>query len=149
MTTISEQVQKAFELATWLHATQKDKAGLPYILHPQRVAERVRLSGGTWVQEAAAWLHDSVEDTDATFARLEAEGIASSVIELVFAMTKHEHETIEQYYSNIKQTPGAILIKLCDIYDNLDPARLAYLDVETRLRLRRKYAKALVLLTEE
>ena len=36
----------------------------PFIVHPQRVAERVKFFGGDHIGIIAAWLHDVIEDCD-------------------------------------------------------------------------------------
>lgn len=48
----------------------------------------------------------------------------------------------EFYYRNIKANPGALMVKLADINDNLQEWRLTYLPQETQIRLRQKSAKA-------
>ncbi len=53
----------------------------------------------------------------------------------------------EFYYSNIRKNPGALMVKLADIHDNLQEWRLAYLPEKTQHRLRAKYARAIELLT--
>lgn len=42
----------------------------PYIVHPAAVAKTIRDIGGTREMIAAAWLHDTVEDTDATIQEI-------------------------------------------------------------------------------
>ena len=62
-------VVEAKMFATAAHAAigQKRKySGDDYIVHPQRVAAIVEKHGGTDEMIAAAWLHDTVEDTDVT-----------------------------------------------------------------------------------
>ena len=51
------------------------------------------------------------------------------------------------YYSAIRNNPLALRVKLADIADNADEARLALLDEKTADRLRRKYARARKALT--
>jgi len=54
-------------LAEELHANQKRKASIvpevPYLSHLMTVAGMVQEYGGSDVAVAAAWLHDSIEDT--------------------------------------------------------------------------------------
>lgn len=50
------------------------------------------------------------------------------------------------YYSQIRLNPGAVMVKLADINDNLQEWRLSYLPDATQARLRVKYAKAKTLL---
>lgn len=143
----NEVVLKAAEIATELHAGQKDKAGFPYILHPQRVAEMVRLSGGNWAQEAAAWLHDVLEDTTCTSQDLLRRDIPAIVVSLVEILTKRASEPTETYLLNVHASAPACEIKVCDIHDNLSPVRLCYLPLSDQARLRRKYGQYLVTLS--
>lgn len=144
-------LEGAIALATKLHAGQVDKSGRPYMGHLERVAEMVRRSGGNWVQEMAAWLHDSLEDTEATEDLLWKMGVPRMVIELVVCMTHDKSVPNEVYWRQIREIggPATVLVKLCDCYDNLDPSRMCYLPVEAQTRLRRKYANAILALTEE
>jgi guanosine-3',5'-bis(diphosphate) 3'-pyrophosphohydrolase len=52
-------IEKALQIAAKAHEGQKDKEGLPYILHPLRVVHRVQ---GEEAQIVAV-LHDVIEDT--------------------------------------------------------------------------------------
>lgn len=146
MTTATASLDEAIALASTMHAGQLDKGGRPYLGHLERVANMVRLSGGDWVQEMAAWLHDSIEDTGATGAQLLAAGIPGIVLNIVLAMTHPEGEPNVDYWMRVRSYEPARLVKLCDIYDNLDPSRMCYLDQPTQDRLRSKYAMALVAL---
>jgi (p)ppGpp synthase/HD superfamily hydrolase len=137
-------VSLAIELANEYHAGQIDKSGRPYLGHLERTATKVRFSGGTWVQEAAAWLHDSLEDTEATAAALLKAGIPMGVMKIVKAMTHIKGVSNHDYWCGIREEPSAVLVKLCDIYDNLDPARMCYVDHEKQKRLRTKYAHAIM-----
>ena len=55
----SIDVAAARALATKAHEGQTDKAGLPYITHPERVALRMESPE----LQVIGWLHDTVEDT--------------------------------------------------------------------------------------
>jgi (p)ppGpp synthase/HD superfamily hydrolase len=145
-TVVANELNKVIRLAANLHAGQTDKSGRPYLGHAERVANMVRNSGGTWVQEQAAWLHDAIEDTEATPQFLLDKGIPSTVVDIIRAMTHGNNEPNINYWQRIVHTPGARLVKLCDIYDNLDPSRLCYLDEKTQERLIGKYASALAVL---
>lgn len=64
-------VERAEEYGRAVHADQKRKyTGEPYAIHLQEVATLVRLTGAREEVEAAAWLHDSIEDQGATVADL-------------------------------------------------------------------------------
>lgn len=138
-------VERAKDLAHRAHAGQVDKAGQPYIEHVVRVAEAVR---GDDDAEVLAWLHDVLEDAEAAY-RSEAMDVANELalcIEL-FAITRKPGQTGASYYENVRRLLIALRVKLADIADNSDEARLALLDEKTAARLRRKYAKALKMLT--
>ena len=51
----STDVEAAKALATRAHSGQTDKAGLPYITHPERVAGRL----DTLEEQVVGWLHDT------------------------------------------------------------------------------------------
>ncbi|MET9467060.1 HD domain-containing protein [Streptomyces sp. NPDC006544] len=127
-------------LARAAHEGQTDKAGRPYAEHLAAVAEGVRLRGGTAEQQAAAWLHDAIEDDALTLAWLESAGLPSSVKEMVLSLSKRPGEPVEEYAARVLATPGALLVKEADLAHNADPARLAVLDAATRDRLSAKYA---------
>jgi len=140
----------ARHLASFAHAGQTDKAGEPYIYHPQRVTHRVMdhpafdsLSVAN--KDAAimvAWLHDVIEDTEITDQALMDLGCPQLVRSAVWRLTRLPDVSAEDYYAGIAADPIALLVKECDIADNADPARLALLDSATQERLTRKYAKA-------
>ena len=73
---MADLVERARIFATAAHAAvgQKRKyTGKDYIVHPEEVAEIVKRNGGTSEMIAAAWLHDTVEDTQVTFEQIEDE----------------------------------------------------------------------------
>jgi hypothetical protein len=129
-------------VATQAHEGQVDKAGAPYITHPRRVAARVAARGGTVEQQAAALLHDVLEDTSLTVEQLPLLGVPASVVDAVLALTKHDDEPYEEAVARAARHPVAHLVKRCDVDDNADPDRLARLDAPTRQRLEAKYAGA-------
>ncbi|MFJ3832342.1 HD domain-containing protein [Streptomyces sp. NPDC090046] len=122
------------------HEGQTDKAGRPYAEHLAAVAEGVRLRGGSAEQQAAAWLHDSIEDEALSLTWLDAAALPQTVKDIVIALTKRPGEPVEQYAARILDTPGALLVKEADIAHNADPVRLSVLDDPTRERLSAKYA---------
>lgn len=129
-------------IARAAHEGQVDKAGQAYIAHPARLAAAVRGDDAV----AVAWLHDVVEDTAVTLSDLETL-FPPEIVAAVDAITRRDGETPEEYYARIRTTPLAVTVKLADIADNADPARLALLDEKTRNRLTRKYARSLNALT--
>jgi (p)ppGpp synthase/HD superfamily hydrolase len=159
----------AIELAFYAHRHQTDKAGLPYFKHPKRVMKSVQAQGGLPYVQMAAILHDVTEDTAFTCSMLLALGFPEGAVEIVRLVDRDYSrkgweldtalwktledeppaymESAESYYYHfIKANPGALMVKLADINDNLQEWRLTYLPAETQARLREKYAKAKVLL---
>ena len=147
----NDQIPIARAIATLAHKGQVDKAGKPYIGHPERVAAIVDV--GDPLDEdmiAAAWLHDTLEDSFFTADDLLAAGITQDVVDTVVAVTRAPDEQPVDYYNRIKiDGEWAISIKRADIEDNTDPRHLAQLDDATIVRLVKKYAKALALLDGE
>jgi (p)ppGpp synthase/HD superfamily hydrolase len=129
----------AQRIATQAHVGQTDKAGRPYIGHPSRVAARL---AGDEQAEAAAWLHDVLEDTVTTATDLAALGIPATVVAAVEALTRRNGEAPDDYYARVAANPLALTVKQADIADNADPQRLAQLDPAVRQRLRAKYDHA-------
>jgi (p)ppGpp synthase/HD superfamily hydrolase len=134
----------ADRIAVAAHAGQVDKAGADYITHPRRVAERVVPS--TPETRAAALLHDVLEDTEVSVEDLAAQGIPVEVVRALKLLDRGRSPSPERYYAAIRGNAIALAVKLADIADNSDPARLALLDEQTQPRLRRKYSKALTAL---
>jgi (p)ppGpp synthase/HD superfamily hydrolase len=143
---MSDLVQRAKELAYRAHAGQVDKAGRPYIEHVARVAAAVSNDPEA---EAVAWLHDVPEDCPRHIH--EVEWFPSKVKIGVILLMRVAHGAVadRRYYEAIKGNPLAIRVKLADIADNSDEARLALLDPKTADRLRRKYRRALEMLGQQ
>ncbi len=133
-------------LARAAHEGQTDKAGRPYAEHLAAVAEGVRIRGGSPEQQAAAWLHDAVEDEALSREWLDSAALPQPVKDMVLAVTKRPGEPPEEYTARILATPGALLVKEADLAHNADPVRLSALDGPTRERLTAKYARVRSLL---
>lgn len=135
-------IDRARRLACEAHAGQRDKAGEAYILHVARVAEAVR---GHQDAEVVAWLHDVMEDCgDEYIDRLYS--FPGFIVRWCTLLNRGTQATDEAYYRWIKSDPVALKVKLADIADNANEARLALLDEKTADRLRRKYMKARAML---
>ena len=143
MIPLDELVGRAEALARSAHAGQVDKAGAPYAQHPERVAAAVT---GDPQAQAAAWLHDVVEDTSTSLADLRAAGFPEPVIAAVDALTRRPDEPGDNYYARVAADPLALRVKRADIADNSSRERLGRLDEATQIPLRHKYAHALATL---
>ncbi len=83
-------INRALVFATTAHAEvgqQRKYTGEPYIVHPIEVMMMVRKHGGTDEMQAAALLHDVVEDTDRTLQEVE-EAFGPVVAGLVDELTE-------------------------------------------------------------
>ncbi|WP_267473061.1 HD domain-containing protein [Stenotrophomonas rhizophila] len=125
-------------MARRAHASQRDKAGRPYIGHVARVAARVE---GDADAQAVAWLHDVVEDCPEFAA--EVSTFPAHIRTAVACLTRRAEVAPAAYYAAIRANPLALKVKLADIADNSDPARLQYLPADQAQRLADKYAHAL------
>ena len=134
-------VERARTLAMEAHAGQVDKAGHPYIGHVGRVAAAVR---GDDEAEAVAWLHDVIEDCPAFAGQVQA--FPAPLQDAVRLLSRTSAADADTYYARISADPLALKVKLADIADNADEARLASLDAATAERLRDKYRRALAAL---
>lgn len=134
-------VARARTLAMEAHAGQVDKAGHPYIGHVGRVAAAVR---GDDEAEAVAWLHDVIEDCPAFAGQVQA--FPAPLQDAVRLLSRTSAADADTYYARISADPLALKVKLADIADNADEARLASLDAATAERLRDKYRRALAAL---
>ena len=121
-------VVEAKMFATAAHAAvgQKRKySGDDYIVHPQRVAAIVEKHGGTDEMIAAAWLHDTVEDTDVTpilITKMFGVEVASIVegltdISLPEDGNRAKRKSIDRMHSANASTE-AQFVKCADIIDN-------------------------------
>ena len=139
-------VEFARQMATAAHDGQVDRAGQPYIGHPERVAERTQALCAeeapqlTEMAVTAAWLHDVLEDTPLTSDDLCAAGFSEAVIGTVEALTTTGDEPMDDYAARVAALPAAVIVKRADLADNGDPVRLDRLDPATRDRLEKKYA---------
>ena len=113
-------IERAIEIASSAHAGQRDKAGQPYIFHPLRVMLRVN----TEHEQMAAVLHDVVEDTSVTLARLEQEGFPAEVLRAIAALTKLPGETRLDAAMRAAADPVARVVKLADNAENMDLSRI-------------------------
>ena len=99
--------------------------GEPYIVHPAAVVKLVSGVPHTEEMLAAAWLHDTVEDTDTTIEEIQSE-FGKEVAELVEMLTdvskpEDGNRTIRKALDRhhlAEASPEAKTIKLADLIDN-------------------------------
>ena len=122
------KLEKAELFAKEKHAKMTKARTTPYSVHLESVVSRLKSIG--IVNEdvlCAAWLHDTIEDTDTRFDDI-FEQFGRDVAILVSSLSKDANlprkERESQYVMQLKNAPfEAKLIKLCDIAANLSDLR--------------------------
>lgn len=113
-------LELAITLAAGAHRGQTDKGGQPYILHPLRVMAAME----TNQERIVAVLHDAVEDSpDVRLPEIEAT-FGTRIAAAIDALTKRDGEDYDAYLDRVKADEIAIKVKLADLKDNSDLARL-------------------------
>ena len=125
---MSELVERASDYATRAHQRidqRRKYSKQPYHVHLQAVARLVASVSDDEEAIAAAWLHDTVEDTPATLEDIE-ENFGQSVAELVEELTdvskpsdgnRAKRKAIDRSYI-AQASPRAKTVKLADLIDN-------------------------------
>ncbi|MCH2175428.1 MAG: HD domain-containing protein [Lentisphaeria bacterium] len=121
-------VSKAKEFASNAHAAVNQKRKYthdPYIIHPAAVAKKVASVTSDQNLIAAAWLHDTVEDTNVTIEQIEDE-FGKNIGLLVESLTdvskpsdgnRKIRKEIDRLHTK-QASPGAKTVKLADLIDN-------------------------------
>lgn len=125
---------RILQFAAIKHEGQFRQGGAPYITHPIAVAELLKSMGCDPEVVAAGFLHDIVEDTDAT----DEEIITISnknVLDLVKQVTKPKDEPLDMVAYIGGMDVRAVLLKLADRIHNIQCA------VTATPSFRRKYLK--------
>jgi len=136
--------ERALALASSVHKDQVDKSGEPYLGHCRRVMDKLDSDD----ERAVAALHDIIEDTPTTADDLR-KLFPGHIVDAVVALTRVDGVAPEVYYKGIKADPLALQVKLADLHDNLDPQRVRRLDLALAARLRAKYGKAYLALSDD
>jgi len=125
MESVRKLEQKALEFAVIKHGDQKRRdSGIPYVVHPIRVAGYVREFYHELDFYIAALLHDVLEDTDATEQEISTE-FGSNVLRIVKEVTSDKEKIkeigkVEYLRRKIEHMPPeAVFLKACDRLDNI------------------------------
>lgn len=136
---------EALKLAVKAHAGQLDKSGQPYILHPIAVAEAVAAHGRNLDVDVeglvvvALW-HDVLEDTD--YTNWTPSWFTEEQIAGILAITRQESEPYVDYINRVCEDRYARIVKLADLWHNLQPERQACLPSKEAASLEKRYLKA-------
>jgi GTP diphosphokinase / guanosine-3',5'-bis(diphosphate) 3'-diphosphatase len=102
-----ELLRRAHDTAAEAHEGQIRKTGDPYITHPVAVAHMLAQYGLDADTIAAAFLHDTVEDTPLTLAQVEKD-FGKDIAQLIDGVTKLDRVR----YSNREQAQAASIRKM-------------------------------------
>ena len=125
---ISEDVKQALNYATQAHSKQTRSDGEPYIGHPVRAANTIKQykqSHNIDAIIAAAYLHDTIEDTDTTHEALHdlfGGLVASLVLELTSDLEQIKKVGKKEYLAKkmaYDMSSYGLVIKLADRLDNV------------------------------
>jgi len=117
-----DALERAIGLAVESHHGQRDKAGLPYILHLLRVMHLV----SDPVEKQAAVLHDYIEDVSGSVEELRSHAISEPAIQAIVHLTKPEQMSYFEYVIRLSSDPIATTVKLADLEDNYRIGRVVY-----------------------
>ncbi len=122
-------IQQAKAFATKAHASidqRRKYTGLPYIVHPEAVADLVAATGAEPEVIAAAWLHDVVEDTPVTLEQVRrefGEEVGLLVDDLTDVSRRSDGNRATRVAIDREHTARADVraktVKLADVVDNL------------------------------
>lgn len=140
---LSKDVDTAKAWAYRLHDGQVDKAGRPYVTHPERVAGRMN----TPEEQVVGWLHDTVEDTGLTLQEIENQ-FGSETAAAVDAISRRDGEEWAEYLKRVKKNEVARKVKISDLIDNSNLSRIPNVTLRDVDRQER-YNKALRFMMEE
>ncbi|WP_434779450.1 hypothetical protein [Neisseria sp. Ec49-e6-T10] len=137
-------IEVALQLALDAHKGQVDKGGQAYILHPLRLM--MRFSDET--MQIISLLHDVVEDSDITLEQIAQLGFDQTIIDALNVLTKKEQEPYEQFIQRVSTNRLAIQVKIADLKDNLNIARIPHeLTQKDLLRLNKYHCALMYLLS--
>jgi hypothetical protein len=151
---------EALKHAIRAHAGAVDKCGQPYILHPIAVAEAVEdapqlCEFDLETAAVAALLHDVWEETEYRIPFAPSPGHAAAELpEVLDLLTHRRDETYSAYIGRLCDPDDLLgcplpslqrvarLVKLADLWHNVQPERLMCLPSAEALSLSRRYWKA-------
>jgi len=102
-----ELLRRAYDTASRAHEGQVRKTGDPYITHPVAVAHMLAQYGLDADTIAAAFLHDTIEDTPVTLSQVEHD-FGTEIAQLIDGVTKLDRVR----YSNREQAQAASIRKM-------------------------------------
>ena len=108
-----ERITKAYNRAYALHDGQFRKSGEPYIVHPLAVAYILSELSVEPVTIAAAILHDTIEDTEASFEDIK-DNFSEDIAYLVEGVTKINQITFDSKEQALAETHQKMLLAMAN-----------------------------------
>ncbi len=138
-----EALNRAYVFAMKMHAAQKRESGDPYFSHPLEVAEILIGYRMDYATIIAALLHDTVEDTAASYEDLK-ELFGQTIADLVRGMTKlskleitpqasKQAQNFQKLVLAISEDIRVLLIKLADRLHNMRSLHIRAQEKRTRI----------------
>jgi GTP pyrophosphokinase len=137
-------VEKAYTFAQSAHEGQKRFSGEPYMVHHSRVARSIAELGLGAKTVAAALLHDTIEDTNATAEQIEKD-FGKEILFLVEGVTKLGHlkyHGVERHRESLRkllvatgQDARVLIIKLLDRLHNMRTLEFVPKEKQRRIAL--------------
>lgn len=134
---MTDDVARAMEACAKVHAGQKDKAGMPYVMHPMRVAANFTDPQLVII----AFLHDVLEDSTGITPEDIHNAFGGDILNTILTLTRTEGEDYFDYIERISEDPNAVKVKLADLRDNMNIIRLNFIATKDTERLN-KYMTA-------
>lgn len=131
----TDLIKRAMQVASHAHRTQK-YGERPYVTHLADVVARVKTITQDPEIIAAAWLHDTIEDTQVTYGDIERE-FGENVAKMVWAVTgvgQDRAAKMANAIEKIAQTPGSELVKSADRLSNAQASK-----DENKMKLYQRY----------
>lgn len=144
-----ERIERLAAVAAHYHRDQVDLSGKPYIDHPRRVASRLMALGIERIV-IGGYFHDFVEDVVGALEVLGSLDLDEGERRLILSLTVGERPVgmsydrfyLGVYIKALSQSPESALVKISDLLDNSDPARMVDLSKRSIRRIH-KYKIAL------
>lgn len=130
---------EALTLAKELYAGLTTKDGKPTFEHAKRVYKRVVYMFDAELSIGALF-HDVIEDTEETPDSLRARGVPARSVTIANIVSRADGETYAYFIARViaSENSGAIMTKLADVRDHLDPNN----GIPLPDSLRKRYEKA-------
>ena len=133
----ADKVAKAMKMCAETHMGQTDKAGMPYVMHPMRVADNFTDPQLVII----ALLHDVLEDSTDILPKDIYDTFGGDILTMILALTRKEGEDYFDYIERVCSDTVAVKVKLADLQDNMNIIRLNFIKAKDTERLN-KYVAA-------